>query len=153
VPGGSIKNQENGAILLENYLIIPLRVEQADISADAIRLYGHILFLSQKEGYSFATNEYLAQRLKRKLTATKKYLSELEKIKFIRIAYPDNQDKSKRKIYPLVAITTKLGCAYPEKIFSSTYREDKENKNNNSLSDAYDLDKEIEEIINNRNKQ
>jgi hypothetical protein len=147
--------------LLENYLIIPLRVDQADISADAIRLYGHILFLSRKTGYCFATNDYLSKRLKRSTRSTKRYLAELSKSNFIKIEYPDTKDKTKRKLYPLGQIWPKLGPRPPEKFSSLTYIEEEKNKNNISLSvpyalekeaEPYDLDKEIEEIINQRNK-
>ena len=84
-----------------NYAIIHNFVLELDLSALQIKLYALLTQLSNKYDYSFASNEYLANKLKTTKTVISQNLSKLVKMNCIDIQYQDPKDKTKRIIRPI----------------------------------------------------
>lgn len=82
--------------MYEKYSKIPLSIKNnTKLSSNAKLLYGDIQLLCYKNGYCFATNQYLAENLKVTSRTIIRLLGELEEEKYISFEY----NKNIRKIY------------------------------------------------------
>lgn len=82
------------------FLIIPSNVYMNDtITSDAKICYGLILSLSNTLGYSYATNDFLAEHLGASIRTVQRYIKELSEAKLIRLEYIANK---RRLIYPII---------------------------------------------------
>ena len=80
-----------------NFSIIPVAIlEHKDLTDKAKLLYAQISSLTDKEGYCWATNKYLAEKHGCTSRAIQMRLSELAEHGFIRI---EQQDNGQRFIY------------------------------------------------------
>jgi len=77
------------------YLVIPAKLLKQGNATKAV-LFGVIVSLAQKEGYCWATNEYLASQIGKKEVIVRRYLTELENEGYIRM---ENRNSKKRVIY------------------------------------------------------
>lgn len=84
----------------QNYwYLIPAELVEEGKFGKAL-LYGLIWSLTNKKGYCWASNKYLAKKLNRKdESIIRTYLTELEKENWLKMEY---RNSKKRKIYPLV---------------------------------------------------
>lgn len=92
------ENQDN----VGYYSIIPATVlYNKDLKANEKLLYAIITSLACKEGYCFATNKYLAEKLGVNPKIISSWISDLQKRKFIIIELIRNENKQiiQRKIY------------------------------------------------------
>ena len=84
------------------YSIIPATIlYNKGLKANEKLLYAIITSLSNKEGYCFATNKYLAEKLGVNHKTVSSWISDLQKRKFIIVEQIRNENKQiiKRKIY------------------------------------------------------
>lgn len=84
------------------YSIIPATVlYNKELKANEKLLYAIITSLSNKEGYCFATNKYLAEKLGVNHKTISSWISDLQKRKFIIVEQIRNENKQiiQRKIY------------------------------------------------------
>ena len=82
------------------FLIIPSNVYLNDkITSEAKICYGLILSLSNTLGYSYATNDFMADHLGISIRTVQRYIKELEAAKLIRLEYIANK---RRLIYPII---------------------------------------------------
>lgn len=82
------------------FLIIPSNVYTNDtVSSEAKICYGLILSLSNTLGYSYATNDFLAEHLGTSVRTVQRYIKELLEAKLIRLEYIKNK---RRLIFPIV---------------------------------------------------
>ena len=84
------------------YSIIPATIlYNKELKANEKLLYAIITSLSNKEGYCFATNKYLAEKLGVNHKSISSWISDLQKRKFIIVEQIRNENKQiiKRKIY------------------------------------------------------
>ena len=69
----------------EYYINIPQKVAEAHISLGARMLYGQISRLSNKEGYCYASNNYLAELLDCSERSVQRFIEELKDNNFIKV--------------------------------------------------------------------
>lgn len=69
------------------------------ISSDSKICYGLILSLSNTLGYSYATNDFIAEHLGISIRTVQRYIKELSEAKLIRVEYVRNK---RRLIYPII---------------------------------------------------
>ena len=84
------------------YSVIPATIlYNKELKANEKLLYAIIISLSCKEGYCFATNKYLAEKLGVTPKTISSWLSDLQKRKFIIVELIRNENKQiiQRKIY------------------------------------------------------
>ena len=82
------------------FLIIPSNVYLNDkVTSEAKICYGLILSLSNTLGYSYATNDFMADHLGISIRTVQRYIKELEAAKLIRLEYIANK---RRLIYPII---------------------------------------------------
>ena len=82
------------------FLIIPSNVYTNDaVSSEAKICYGLILSLSNTLGYSYATNEFIAEHLGTSIRTVQRYIKELSENKLVRLEYIANK---RRLIYPII---------------------------------------------------
>ncbi len=84
------------------YSIIPTTIlYNKELKANEKLLYAIITSLACKEGYCFATNKYLAERLGVNPKTISSWISDLSKRNFIKVELIRNENKQiiKRKIY------------------------------------------------------
>lgn len=79
------------------YYIIPAKLVENENSTKAL-LYGLIVSLSNKSGYCWASNKFLADKLNKSKSLVSKYISELEKEKWLKTT-TDKENGNKRKVY------------------------------------------------------
>ena len=92
------ENQDN----VGYYSIIPATIlYNKDLKSNEKLLYAIITSLSCKEGYCFATNKYLAEKLDVNPKTISSWISDLSKRNFIKVELIRNENKQiiKRKIY------------------------------------------------------
>lgn len=65
----------------------------------AAHLLGEIINLTQKEGYCFASNEYLSKKIKKSLSTVTRKIKTLEKLGFIKCEYEKKQRNTVRRIF------------------------------------------------------
>ena len=83
------------------FLIIPSNVYTNDaVSSEAKICYGLILSLSNTLGYSYATNEFIAEHLGTSIRTVQRYIKELSENKLVRLEYIANK---RRLIFPIIA--------------------------------------------------
>lgn len=109
------------------FTIIPNHVYRMKFLGEARFLYGHILTLSNKVGYCYAPNEFLADIMECEVRSISRYVKALEKAKLITVFYAKNNS---RTIQPL---DTMVG----NKLLKPT--------NNNKLPEP--LDPELEQVL------
>jgi hypothetical protein len=80
------------------FTIIPNHVYRNKALGEARFLYGHILTLSNKLGYCYAPNEFLANIMECDVRSITRYIKALEKARLITVFYAKN---SSRTIQPL----------------------------------------------------
>lgn len=80
------------------FTIIPNHVYRNKSLGEARFLYGHILTLSNKVGYCYAPNEFLANIMECDVRSISRYIKALEKARLITVFYAKN---SSRTIQPL----------------------------------------------------
>ena len=82
------------------FLIIPSNVYTNDaVSSEAKICYGLILSLSNTLGYSYATNEFIAEHLGTSIRTVQRYIKELSEAKLVRLEYIANK---RRLIFPII---------------------------------------------------
>jgi len=82
------------------FLIIPSNVYMNDtITSDAKICYGLILSLANTLGYSYATNDFIAEHLGISIRTVQRYIKELSEAKLIRLEYIANK---RRLIFPII---------------------------------------------------
>jgi len=89
------------------YMIIPAEIWDAEISAKAMILYGHITVLANKEKYCFASNSYFEKVMKCSQMTLQRMFVELESAGFItrEMIYKENsKEVDIRKIYLNIGI-------------------------------------------------
>ena len=94
-----MKENENA---IGYYSVIPATVlYNKELKANEKLLYAIITSLACKEGYCFATNEYLAKKLGVNRKTVSNWVTHLEEKKFIirEVIKDENQHVAKRKIY------------------------------------------------------
>ena len=82
------------------YYVIPAQlVESGDLLLGAV--YGVIAYLASKDGYCYASNEYLGKRLKKCTRTITRYVWKLEKLGWISVLFQDKENKANigRRIY------------------------------------------------------
>jgi CTP-dependent riboflavin kinase len=82
------------------YAAVPFKIlEDKDISDSELRLYAIILFFASKEGYCYASNNYLGDMLGIKENSVQRRLWKLERKKYIkRTICKNGQGLTLRKI-------------------------------------------------------
>ncbi len=80
------------------FTIIPNHVYRNKSLGEARFLYGHILTLSNKVGYCYAPNEFLANIMECDVRSISRYIKALEKALLVTVHYAKN---SSRTIQPL----------------------------------------------------
>jgi hypothetical protein len=80
------------------FTIIPNHVQMMTNLGEARFLYGHILSLSNKVGYCYASNEFLANIMNKDVRSITRYIKALEKARLITVFYAKN---SSRTIQPI----------------------------------------------------
>lgn len=80
------------------FTIIPNHVYRNKSLGEARFLYGHILTLSNKVGYCYAPNEFLANIMECDVRSISRYIKALEKSRLVTVHYAKN---SSRTIQPL----------------------------------------------------
>jgi hypothetical protein len=80
------------------FTIIPNHVYRNKSLGEARFLYGHILTLSNKVGYCYAPNEFLANIMECDVRSISRYIKALEKARLVTVYYAKN---SSRTIQPL----------------------------------------------------
>jgi hypothetical protein len=84
------------------YMVIPAPVWNAEITAKAMILYGHVSVLAKKEGYCFANNKYFERVMKMSSSTVQRCFVELESSGLIRreLIYKEgSKEVDTRKIY------------------------------------------------------
>lgn len=81
------------------YAVIPSHIRYGDLSDGAKLLYGEITALSEKEGYCFATNAYLADLYGVTKQTIRNRLNELKEVGAIRTEESRGAGGTERKIY------------------------------------------------------
>jgi len=84
------------------YMVIPAPVWNAEITAKAMILYGHVSVLAKKEGYCFANNKYFERVMKMSSSTVQRCFVELESAELIRreLIYKEgSKEVDTRKIY------------------------------------------------------
>jgi hypothetical protein len=84
------------------YMVIPAPVWNAEITAKAMILYGHVSVLAKKEGYCFANNKYFEKVMKMSSSTVQRCFVELESSGLIRreLIYKEgSKEVDTRKIY------------------------------------------------------
>lgn len=124
------------------YSIIPATVlYNKELKANEKLLYAIITSLACKEGYCFATNKYLAEKLGVNPKTISSCISDLQKRKFIIVELIRNENKQiiQRKIYINDALyPLNNGCQYQSKNGQAIYQKVEDNnirdniKNNNN---------------------
>lgn len=69
----------------EYYINIPQKIAEANISLGARMLYGQISRLSNKEGYCYASNQYLSELLHCSGRSVQRFIEELREKNFIKV--------------------------------------------------------------------
>lgn len=127
-----MENEENN---IGYYAVIPATILYNDkLKANSKLLYAVITSLANKEGFCYASNQYLAQKLGVDQRTITRLLSELRNNKFIimEIIKNDNGEIIKRRIYPQ---DTPYGqnCRYPSSQ-NCLYPMDKNVEENNIIT-------------------
>lgn len=89
------------------YMIIPSEVWDAEISAKAMILYGHISVLANKQKYCFAGNDYFETVMKMSQSTLNRCFKELEDLQLIRreVIYKEgSKEIEQRKIFLNIGI-------------------------------------------------
>ena len=73
--------------MYEKYSKIPRYVIDSNLCSNSKLLYGEIILLCHKEGFCYASNEYLAKIFGEDTSTTSKKIKKLEKKKYIQIVY------------------------------------------------------------------
>ncbi len=84
------------------YMVIPAPVWNAEITAKAMILYGHVSVLAKKEGYCFANNKYFEKVMKMSSSTVQRCFVELESNGLIKreLIYKEgSKEVDTRKIY------------------------------------------------------
>jgi hypothetical protein len=92
-------------------MVIPAEVWNAEISAKAMILYGHISVLANKEKYCFASNSYFTNVMKCSIMTLSRIFNELESKELItrELTYKeDSKEVDIRKIYLNVGISKSI---------------------------------------------
>jgi hypothetical protein len=122
----------------QNYwVIIPPLVAGSNISIKAKYLYGRIYALSQKDGYCYASNEYLCLGTGLMLRSLQRALVELKKAGFINIEIVTNEKKE--FVSRHISITTPMSKMTPPHVKNDTTPHVK----NDTIDIESILDKEI----------
>lgn len=80
------------------YAAVPFKIlEDKDISDSELRLYAIILFFASKEGYCYASNNYLGDMLGIKTRAVQTRLQKLEEKKYIFKSFEQNRWSAKQR--------------------------------------------------------
>lgn len=82
--------------------IIPNHIQRMKHLGEARFLYGHILYLSNKLGYCYAPNEFLADIMECEVRSISKYISMLKKAKLITVFYAKNNSRTIQPIDTMV---------------------------------------------------
>lgn len=101
------------------YMVIPAFVWNSEISAKAMILYGHIVVLTNKMGYCFASNDYFALQMKCNTRTIQRCFVELESNNFItrENVYKENsKEVDVRKIFLSSAHDKKVTRASVKKV-------------------------------------
>ena len=91
------------------YMVIPCEVWDAEISARAMILYGHISVLANKKKYCYASNTYFEKIMKSSSSSIQRAMKELEDNNFIvrELFYKeDSKEVEERKIFLNLGIVT-----------------------------------------------
>jgi len=83
-------------------MVIPSEIWDANITAKAMVLYGHITVLSNKKKYCYASNNYFEEVMKCSSSVIKRAIKELEDNQFIKREFVykgDSKEIEERKIY------------------------------------------------------
>ena len=84
------------------YYVIPSFVFECDeLSHSEVVFYGFLSGLATREGYCFASDEYLAERMKVSLRSIQEWLKKMEKLRFIKRETEKNGMHWNRKIFVL----------------------------------------------------
>lgn len=121
------------------YAVIPATVLFNErLKANEKLLYAVITALSNKEGYCYASNKYLADKLKVDPKTISSWITDLRKQNFIyvEILRNEKQEIIERKIYPHdVPYTLNNGYPYPSKNVEPTHQKIEDNNiNNNNIN-------------------
>ena len=84
------------------YMVIPAGIWEAPITARAMILYGHIMVLTNKKKYCYATNAYFEKVMKSSSSSIKRAMKELEDNNLIirEVYYKENSKEiEERKIF------------------------------------------------------
>lgn len=84
------------------YMVIPAEIWEAPITARAMILYGHIMVLTNKKKYCYATNAYFEKVMKSSSSSIKRAMKELEDNNLIirEVYYKENSKEiEERKIF------------------------------------------------------
>lgn len=90
------------------YIVIPGFVRNSSVSADAKLLYGEIASKCNTMGFCWAKNKYFADIMRCNIRSIQRYMSELEKVDFIKIDITKDQDGTLRHIF-LTTILSPMG--------------------------------------------
>jgi hypothetical protein len=74
--------------------IIPNHIQRMRHLGEARFLYGHILYLSNKLGYCYAPNEFLADIMECEVRSISRYIKALEKARLITVFYAKNNSRT-----------------------------------------------------------
>ena len=91
------------------YMVIPSEVWDAEITARAMILYGHISVLANKKKYCYASNTYFEKIMKSSSSSIQRAMKELEDKNFIvrELFYKeDSKEVEERKIFLNLGIVT-----------------------------------------------
>ena len=91
------------------YMVIPAEVWDAEITAKAMILYGHVMVLANKHKYCYAGNSYFANAMKTSTSTIGRCMKELEDANLISRTniYKENSKEIKeRRIYLTIGIVT-----------------------------------------------
>lgn len=143
------------------YMVLPSEIWDAEITARAMILYGHITVLANKKKYCYANNAYFEKTMKSSNSSIARAMKELEDKGFIRreIIYKENSKEiEERKIFLTTGIVTDDNSPIVTDDNSPIITDDLDNSTssnktrpNNKNSDELLLDKIIEQYPGNVN--
>lgn len=96
----------------DNYIKIPIVLfSDTNVSSSAKLLYGLLVLLTYQEGYCYANNNYLADKLNIGTRAITRLLKELSDNKYIKMEF---KHKFIRKIFIVNEINTSISLDYKD---------------------------------------
>lgn len=94
------------------YAVIPAVILfRDDLSANAKLLYAILTNLCDRDGYCWATNEYLAEQFSTSESSVTRWISQLERLGFIRSEMIPNAKGSERRIYAGIFVVREGGVS------------------------------------------